>query len=343
MQGIGAADQVAVGLPAVMDRAGLIRPGAAAAVGDIDRLGARVVIGHLPVEHIGVHWNLGLVDRQLVEVGPDAVSLGVVIGEGPAQQHLVRRQADAGHRVPRREGRLLDLGEEVLRVAVQRHPPDRDQRIVLMRPGLGQVEGVDPIGRRLGIGHDLDRQIPRRMFAALNGVEQVAAVEVGVGARHGRRLGVREEGHALAGVEVILDPEFLARRVDPHIGVGAVAVHLAPGARQAPLTHQIGHLVSGLGVVGPEVPLHVVVAQAGVGQAFLAADEVRELHRIAHEENRGVVPDQVVVALGRVELQRKSAHVAPGVRTALFARHGGEARQHLGLGARLKQRRLGVG
>src|SRR5690625_7100339 len=31
-----------------------------------------------------------------------------------------------------------------------------------------------------------------------------------------------------------------------------------------------------------------------------------------------------------VELQRETAHVAPGVGAALLTRHGGEARQHLG-------------
>jgi hypothetical protein len=53
--------------------------------------------------------------------------------------------------------------------------------------------------------------------------------------------------------------------------------------------------------------------------------------------------DEVVVALRRVELQREAARVAPGVRAALLARHGGEASQHVGSHSRLKQRGLGVG
>ena len=76
--------------------------------------------------------------------------------------------------------------------------------------------------------------------------------------------------------------------------------------------------------------------------ALLAADEVRELHRVADEEDRGVVADQVVVALGRVELQREAARVAPGVGAALLAGDGGEAGEHLGLDAGLEQRGLGV-
>ena len=48
-------------------------------------------------------------------------------------------------------------------------------------------------------------------------------------------------------------------------------------------------------------------------------DEVRELDGVADEEHRGVVADEVVVALGGVELQREAARVAPGVGGALLA------------------------
>ncbi len=165
---------------------------------------------------------------------------------------------------------------------------------------------------------------------------------VGVDAGEALGLVARHVHHALVGLEVVLHPELLALGVDPHVGVRAVAVHVPPAQRQAAVTHQVGDLVGGLGVEGPEVPLHVGVAQAGGGQALLRADEVRELHRVAQEEDRGVVADDVEVALGGVELQREAAHVAPGVGGALLARHGGEARQHLGLDARLEHRGLGV-
>src|SRR3546814_12569542 len=53
------------------------------------------------------------------------------------------------------------------------------------------------------------------------------------------------------------------------------------------------------------IPLHVIVAQARIGKSLLAADDVRKLHRVAHEEDRRVVADQIVVALVGVELQRE--------------------------------------
>src|SRR3546814_18984057 len=63
---------------------------------------------------------------------------------------------------------------------------------------------------------------------------------------------------------------------------------------------------------------------------LLAADEVRKLHRIAHEEDRHVVADEIVIALVGVEFEREPAHVAPGVGAALLAGNGREACEHVG-------------
>jgi len=52
------------------------------------------------------------------------------------------------------------------------------------------------------------------------------------------------------------------------------------------------------------------------------------LVRVAHEEDRGVVPDQVVVALVGIQLQCEATRVADGVREALLTRHGGEPCKH---------------
>ena len=212
-----------------------------------------------------------------------------------------------------------------------------------MRPHLGQVERVEPVGPGLVERHDLHLQRPARVVAALDRLVQVALVVVGVRPRHLVGLVLGEELDALVGLEVVLHPEPLAGGVDPHVGVRAVAVHVPPGPRDAAVAHQPGHLVRRLRGQGPEVPLHVVVAQVVVGAPLLRADEVLELQRVADEEHRGVVPDHVVVALGGVELQREAARVAPGVGAAPLAGHGGEPDQRVRAGAGLEHRGLGVG
>jgi len=71
-------------------------------------------------------------------------------------------------------------------------------------------------------------------------------------------------------------------------------------------------------------------------------DEVGELDGVANEEHRGVVADDVVVALGRVEAERIATDVAPGVGGSLLAGNGRVALQHFALGARLEHGRAGV-
>src|SRR2546427_8058254 len=57
-------------------------------------------------------------------------------------------------------------------VAVQFELAHFDQRVVALRPHLGQVEGMHAIGFRLQLRHDLDEQLPLREIALLDRGEQ---------------------------------------------------------------------------------------------------------------------------------------------------------------------------
>ena len=83
--------------------------------------GAAVVAVHPhgAVAVVAVDRAAGRVDRDQVVVHAEPVALRIAVGEEPPLQHLVGREADAGHDVGRVEGGLLDLGEVVLRVAVR--------------------------------------------------------------------------------------------------------------------------------------------------------------------------------------------------------------------------------
>src|ERR1700722_15184551 len=61
-----------------------------------------------------------------------------------------------------------------------------------------------------------------------------------------------------------------------------------------------------------------------------------EFQGIANKKDGGVVPDHVIDAFARIELQGEAAWVTPGVRTALFTGDRRESDQGLGLGARLE-------
>ena len=86
-----------------------------------------------------------------------------------------------------------------------------------------------------------------------------------------------------------------------------------------------------------------MVAEAVIRTTLLRPNKVLEFHRITQEEHGRVVSHHVVVALAGIELQRETAGVAPGIRTASLARHGGESDQRVRFRTRLEHRRFGVG
>ena len=106
------------------------------------------------------------------------------------------------------------------------------------------------------------------MVARRDVLEQVPGVEIGVRRSHLVGLVLGEVLDSLVGLEMVLDPVLDTFGIDPQVGVRAVPVHVAPGFRDSAVAHQPGDLVGRLGVVGPEVPLHVVVAQAVAAAAL---------------------------------------------------------------------------
>ena len=86
----------------------------------------------------------------------------------------------------------------------------------------------------------------------------------------------------------------------------------------------------GLGRVGEEVPDVVRLLVVGVGVGLLGMDEVGELQRVADEEDRGVVPHQVVVSVLGVELDGEPPRVAHCVGRSSAPGHRGEPEEGLG-------------
>jgi hypothetical protein len=56
-----------------------------------------------------VEWTLRRVNRDVIEVNTEAVSLGISIREQATLEHLVRREANSVNHIRRGEGRLLGL------------------------------------------------------------------------------------------------------------------------------------------------------------------------------------------------------------------------------------------
>ena len=119
--------------------------------------------------------------------------------------------------------------------------------------------------------------------------------------------------------------------VHPLEGVRSEAVHPAQAGRAATVTEEPGELVGQFRRETEEVPDVVRLLNLGPRIRLLGVDEVGELQRVADEEDRGVVADEVVVAVLGVELHRETPWVTGGVGRALRTGDRGEADEDLGL------------
>src|SRR3546814_9465153 len=84
--------------------------------------------------------------------------------------------------------------------------------IILVRPDLGQIEGIEVVGGGIGLRHHLHAQGPARKVAGIDGTQQVALMALAIGADQGGGLGVGQILDALLAAEVELDPEPLVDR-----------------------------------------------------------------------------------------------------------------------------------
>jgi hypothetical protein len=121
----------------------------AEAVGFVVGRGSAVIVeAHRAVAVVGGEGALRTIHGEGVVVNAKAIAVRIRVGDQTRLQHLVWRIAHARDDVARLEGCLLDFSEVVDRVAIERHLTDFDQRIVTMRPNLGEVERVDVVGLR---------------------------------------------------------------------------------------------------------------------------------------------------------------------------------------------------
>ena len=243
------------------------------------------------------------------------------------------------------EGDLFRFGEVVLRVAVQGEQADRAHRGELFGHELRRVEQVDAFeGLVLGVGHDLQTQLPLRAVAAFDGVGEVASVEVGVEAVDQLGLFPQQRVDAVLGFPMELHQGRLAGGVLQTEGVDPEAFHHPERAGDRSVRHLPHRVVCGFSVQGHEVPESVVGA-LGLGDLsvrvrFGRMDDVGELQRILDEEDREVVAHEVEDAVGGVELRREPTRVACDVGRSAGADDRGEAGEDFGHGVLLQERGL---
>lgn len=148
---------------------------------------------------------MGSIHRKFGIVGSDAIAVSVGIAENSSQQHLVGACVDPWHEVRHVKGSLFDLREIVVRVTVQRHRADLDQRIIRVWPDFRHVERVESVVCGVFIGHNLHAKGPAGKIVVLDRLRQVAQVKIGVCASDRVRVILGEKIDTLVGHEVILN------------------------------------------------------------------------------------------------------------------------------------------
>lgn len=321
-------------------------------VGSAERIRLVVCVGiagvigeepHRAVLMVVVNRAFWSVDRQRFVMRAEAMPVRVRIRENPRLKHLVRRKPNAWNDIRWRECRLLDLGKIIVGVAVQLNDTDLDQRIVRVRPDFCQIERI--VSGLVGVclRHNLNEHAPLRKIALLDRTEQIFLIAFARLSDEFRSFGIRVMLMTLQRLEMEFYPVALATDVQKRVGVRTIAVHMANTDRAAAIRKQNCHLVQAFRRQRPEVPHRGRRAKIGSRMPLLRMDEIREFQRIADEEDRRVVANEVPVSFPGIKLDRKAAHVAFRVGCAEFTGHGRKADQKIGLFAdRIEQLRVRV-
>mgnify|MGYP007046485915 FL=1 len=278
-----------------------------------------------------VDWDLLVVDSQ-------AVSVGVWVREQSRLKNWVSRWLHVWHRVRRRECNLLNLSEVVLWVLVQSELTESSQRVLLLRPDLGQVKHREVGLLSLLSSHCLNVTRPGWEVTLGNVLEQVLLCVVRVRASQLTSLLVGQSVEALVTLQVHLDVVPVAVLGRPLVSVARVAVHLSVRSGGTTVREQNHHLVHRFLVANQVVPEHVGVFQVRLWVSLLSVNEVGELSWVSEEKHRGVVVDKVQVTLLRVQFKRETSWVSGGIWRAGLTAHSGKSGHQLGLFANSVQK-----
>lgn len=162
---------VRVGVPSGLANHVLLAPGVDGALSGLSGVRVGLVVRHGAIASVDGHGSVagvvvahtsavGAVDGDLVVVGTETMTMGVGVVDQTALKHLVVRWFDTWDHVGGGEGYLLGLSVEVLGVLVQNNSSDLLERVVAVRPDLGDVVDVEAVVVSVGDGHDLGVPCP---------------------------------------------------------------------------------------------------------------------------------------------------------------------------------------
>lgn len=124
------------------------------------------------------------VDGDLLVVDTQTVTVGIRVREETTLEHTIHGGFNTGNHVGRRESGLLGFGKVVGRVAVQNELTVTNERVISMRPNLGDIEDVPLVLLGISFGHDLDVSSPSSSLARGNVVEEITSSMIRILSAH---------------------------------------------------------------------------------------------------------------------------------------------------------------
>ena len=201
----------------------------------------------------------GPVDRQLGEVrAAEPDELGVDVRELPRLEQRVIGEVDARHHVAVWKATCSVSAKKLSGLRLSIILPDRPHRTSSSGMSLVGVEQVE-VELLVLLLDDLHAQLPLGVVAALDRLQQVAAVEVRIlAARSSAPRPRRSECTPATGFQWNFTKRRLALGIDETEGVNAEALHHPEAARDGAVLHQPHQHVRALRLQRHEVPERVV-------------------------------------------------------------------------------------
>lgn len=272
------------------------------------------------------------IDRQMSEVRPaQTLQLRVEIEKVAALEQRIVGKIDARRHVLGHERNLLGLGEEIVGHTVEHQPADRLRFQDFFGNDLGGIEHVEIEAVGECLVEELELQFPLRIVAGLDGIPQITAMEIGIGAVDLDRLVSGDRLQSKLRLPVKLDEGRLAFGIDEAECVDPETLHKAEGAGNGAIRHDPHDHIHAFRRQAHEIPEIVVgclrLRKRPVRLLLGSMDQIGELDGILDEEYRDIVANQIPVAFLRIDLDREAAHVANKIGRALVASDRGEAHE----------------
>lgn len=204
-------------------------------LGDIsERPDATLVVGSVALRdegHEAIALEVGdgddgCIDRELLVVHTETVTVGIWVREETGLEDWISRGFDVRDSVGRREGGLLDLCKVILGVFVQDELADWAKWELGVWPDLGEIQDVVAEFLSLLRGHGLHIDCPRWEISRLDCIEKSLDTVLSVLTGETSSGGIIESLESVISTEMKLSVHETAVILEPLVRVARVPVHV---------------------------------------------------------------------------------------------------------------------